>query len=251
MTYAASGIVLRRDDVREWDRLYTVFTREYGKLRLIAKGARRPRAKLAGSLEPYGAVDLHIAGGRTLDRVIAVSVERSGMAMGKTWDRFRAASFIGECADMMTRDRDSDPRMFLLLNQVFVSLENLDSGICVNAFVLRSLSLLGFAPRVDHCVDCRSEASPEQSAYAVSNRGGLICRNCRRQNDRGVLLTAADREMLRIQGDDFLPCPTSDAVRAFALAHLESQLPRPMIVAPFSVSPKVASTTNIRYSDRS
>ena len=65
--YRTEGIVLRRQDLGEADRLTTVYTLHHGKLRLVAKGVRRLRSRKAGHLEPFTRVALLIARGRELD----------------------------------------------------------------------------------------------------------------------------------------------------------------------------------------
>jgi DNA repair protein RecO (recombination protein O) len=65
--YRTEGIVLRRQNLGEADRLTTVYTLNYGKLRLVAKGVRRLRSRKAGHLEPFTRVALLIARGRELD----------------------------------------------------------------------------------------------------------------------------------------------------------------------------------------
>jgi DNA repair protein RecO (recombination protein O) len=63
-TYHARGIVLRRETWRDAARLYTVYTREAGKLLAIGRGTRKALSKLGAHLEPYTLVDLHLARGR-------------------------------------------------------------------------------------------------------------------------------------------------------------------------------------------
>src|SRR5947208_14416827 len=73
-TYRDRAVVLRKLDYGEADRIFTLLTREHGKVGAIAKGVRRPSSKLGPSLELYGHVDLLLAKGRgELDVVAQVS----------------------------------------------------------------------------------------------------------------------------------------------------------------------------------
>ena len=67
--YRVSAIVLKRRDQGEADRLLTVFTRDRGKLTLLAKGVRRQASRKAGHIEPFTQVDLLVAKGKSLDLV--------------------------------------------------------------------------------------------------------------------------------------------------------------------------------------
>src|SRR5690606_7475011 len=75
-TYLTSGIVLRRRDYKEFDRLYTLYTEDYGKIEAIARGSRKITSKLAGHLEPMSYSSFMLATGRAFD-VLATSVRIS------------------------------------------------------------------------------------------------------------------------------------------------------------------------------
>ncbi len=76
-TYAASGIVLKRIDLGEKDRILTIYTKEYGKLGAVAKGARRPGSKLAAASEPLTYSKLLLATGRDLDVLSQADIRES------------------------------------------------------------------------------------------------------------------------------------------------------------------------------
>src|SRR5512146_516604 len=67
--YRVSAVVLKRRDMGEADRLLTVFTRDRGKLSLLAKGVRKPASRKAGHIEPFTYVELLVARGQNLDLV--------------------------------------------------------------------------------------------------------------------------------------------------------------------------------------
>src|SRR5260370_29218896 len=88
-TYQADAIVLRRLDYGEADRIVTLLTREYGKLAAIAKGARRGKSKVAGSLDLFARSSMMLAKGRNLD--VVAQVERRGDARHIAGDLQRTA----------------------------------------------------------------------------------------------------------------------------------------------------------------
>ena len=75
--YRVRGIVLRRLDLGEADRIITIFTSERGKLRIVAKGSRRPSSKMAGHLEPFCATRLLVARTRGLDIISQAGNDRA------------------------------------------------------------------------------------------------------------------------------------------------------------------------------
>ncbi|HTS14391.1 MAG TPA: recombination protein O N-terminal domain-containing protein, partial [Candidatus Sulfotelmatobacter sp.] len=75
--YKTAAIVLKRFDLGEADRVLTVLTPHDGKLRLIAKGVRRPTSRLGGTLEPFAELQLVVARARTFDVVTQASVNEA------------------------------------------------------------------------------------------------------------------------------------------------------------------------------
>src|SRR5260370_14593342 len=103
-TYQADAIVLRRLDYGEADRIVTLLTREDGKLAAIAKGARRGRSKVAGSLDLFARSSMMLAKGRNLD--VVAQVDRRGDARPRAADLQRTAyaRLLAEVLDKAMRD---------------------------------------------------------------------------------------------------------------------------------------------------
>src|SRR3989344_5003089 len=125
MTYRTLGIVLRRRDVREYDRLYTIFTKSHGKIEAITRGSRKITSKLSPHLESFATVDLLIAKGRHWDHVAGVeSVERFGAVSDKfyaTW----AAFYVFELTDSLTKMGYRDYGLWNLLMEYMRTLNEL------------------------------------------------------------------------------------------------------------------------------
>jgi len=97
--YKTSAIVLSRFDLGEADRVLTLLTPHDGKLKAIAKGVRRPRSRLGGSLEPFAELHLVLAHGRTFDVVLGATYEHldAGLPPGRVarWFEFRFTDELG------------------------------------------------------------------------------------------------------------------------------------------------------------
>ncbi|MBI4433731.1 DNA repair protein RecO [Candidatus Uhrbacteria bacterium] len=230
MTYAATGIMLRRRDIGEWDRWYTVLTREHGKLAFVGKGTRRPRAKLAAHLEPYSSADLVLARGRTTDRITFARVTAPGTRFAASWSRMCAAAFVVECVDVLTRDAHRDVGLFEFLETALDAIAGDQSGCMIPASV-RLLSILGYTPELDRCVECRAVVPPGIIA-AAPIRGGALCGRCRGRHADVVTFRAEDRVRIAQCAAAFVPGATSSAVDAFVQAQLLSHLPGPLRSLP-------------------
>lgn len=237
MTYSTSAIVLRRRDHGEWDRLYTVYTRERGKLTLIGKGTRRPKAKLAAHLEPYTEVDLTIANGKAIDRIAFARTLETSNTFVASWDRIQLAAFVCECVDALTKEHHRDLAIYNLLRTVFDVLSSTHSPFIIHhssfttPFTLRLLSLLGYAPQLDHCIECRI-ALPIGPATGVPLRCGLVCSPCAVSARDGIPFSGGDREQLADAVASFRSFTVNPAVVTFAKTMLEAHLWQPLRTLP-------------------
>jgi DNA repair protein RecO (recombination protein O) len=183
--YRDDGIVLRTQDLGEADRIITVLTRRTGRIRAVGKGVRRTRSRFGARLEPFTHVDLLLYEGRSLDIVTqADSLRAYGEPLAADYPRYTSGVAMLETAERFTpEERQPAQRQFLLL---VGGLRALGEGthsprLVLDAFLLRSLAVAGYAPALEECAVC---GSPELSAdgglgtFALA-AGGLTCRSCR------------------------------------------------------------------------
>ena len=98
--YRDQAIVLRTQKLGEADRIITLFTREHGRIRAVAKGVRRTKSRWGARLEPGSHVDLQLYTGRTFETVTqAVSIENYGDTLSLDYQRWTVASAILEAAE--------------------------------------------------------------------------------------------------------------------------------------------------------
>ena len=178
--YSDEAIVLRTRKLAEADRIITLLTRQHGVVRAVAKGVRRTTSRFGSRLEPFTHVDLQLAEGRNLD-VITQAVTRSpfGEAISAEYDRYTAASVMLETAErLVVEEREPSVQQYLLLVgalRVMAAGEHRAADV-MDSFVLRSLSVAGYAPSFDGCVRCGVEG-PHRDFHPAS--GGMLCGSCR------------------------------------------------------------------------
>ncbi|MGD8605174.1 MAG: DNA repair protein RecO, partial [Anaerolineales bacterium] len=106
--YRTEAVVLRRFNLGEADRLLTLYTLRYGKVKAIAKGVRRPKSRKAGHLEPFTHVQLMLARGRELDIITQAEAMDSYPQLREDLVRIGQASYVIELADAFTVERDEN-----------------------------------------------------------------------------------------------------------------------------------------------
>ncbi len=173
--YRLSGIVLRRRDLGEADRLLTVFTRDRGKVTLLAKGVRRAASRKAGHLEPFTHTDLLVAKGASLDLVTqAETIDAHRHVREDLWLSSLAYA-AAELADAFTVDEDPNVALFdLLLDTVGRLDTGQPSSLAMRYYELHLLALVGYQPQLFHCVHCNRPLEPVVNFLSL-DRGGCLC----------------------------------------------------------------------------
>ena len=177
-TYAASGIVLRRIDLGEKDRILTVYTRELGKVSCVAKGSRRPGSKLGGASEPFTYSKMFLSRGRDLDILTQADIKESFPNVKADVRTVAYGVYMLELVSHFVDERQPNPDLFdTLLSSMYVLESGTDPEIATRHFELNVVSILGYEPQVDACVRCGKAIGRQKVAFSPS-RGGLVCAKC-------------------------------------------------------------------------
>ena len=172
--------MLRTQKLGEADRIVSLLTREHGRVRAVAKGVRRTRSRFGARLEPFMLVDLQLYAGRSLDTVTqAETVGAYGGDICTDYARYTAGSAMLETAERLTEtEREPSVQQFVLLAGGLRSLAggHHEPGLVLDAYLLRSLSVAGWAPSFVDCARC-GQPGPHR-AFSVGT-GGAVCGSCR------------------------------------------------------------------------
>ena len=171
---------MRTMDLGEADRVLTVLTPRLGKLRVIAKGVRRPRSRIGGGLQPFSDVQLVLAVGRTFDVVTSTSLEDPHLGLRNDLHSTAAAWYVVELADRFCEGAADSHEAFRLLAQ---ALSALDAGsevsreVVARWFELHLLEAMGFRPELTRCLECGAEIEPDGNSFSPVG-GGVVCPQC-------------------------------------------------------------------------
>jgi DNA repair protein RecO (recombination protein O) len=177
-SFRTEAVVLRHSDWGEADRLLTIYSREQGKLRAVAKGARKMRSRKAGHLEPFTRVNLQLARGRDLLIVTQAETVDLYLSLRENLLRVGYAAYVIELLDRFTYEEDSNPLLYRLLTDTLARLNVEDTLVlAIRFYEIRLLDLLGYRPQLFHCVSCEAEIQPEDQYFSLSE-GGVLCPNC-------------------------------------------------------------------------
>ena len=179
----ATAIVLRVVDFSETSAVVTLFTREFGKIGALAKGARRPKGPFESALDLLAVcriVFLHKSSD-ALDLLTEAKLHRRFRPAGRDLASLYAGYYVAELLGELTDEDDPHPGLF---DAAETTLEQLSGGAAVAPLVLwfelAALRLLGHLPSLDVCAECGEAVQPaaERIAFGLL-AGGVLCKRCR------------------------------------------------------------------------
>jgi DNA repair protein RecO (recombination protein O) len=204
MAEKAQALVLRTTDWSETSRIATLWTREFGKVRALAKGGRRLKSNFENALDllTYCSIVFLRKSHGSLDLLTEAQVVRRFPRLRSDLAALHGAYYVAELLEAMTEEHDPHPMLF---DAALETLDLLGSpgageapavGPCVVRFELVLLQEVGYSPALDGCASCGGPVDEQRPAFSYA-AGGLVCPNCVAGcRDRRPLSPAA-REMLR------------------------------------------------------
>lgn len=197
-TYTDEGIVLRRVNYGEADRILTVLTREHGKIGVIARGVRKAASRNAAATDLFVRSQMQLAKGRgELDVLTQAERRANPPPLG---DAFRAAcaSLCAELADRVLESHHRDPETYELMVAALAGCadEDRDPRLAVTWFARRMIDRLGYAPQLQDCASC-GMALPESPAAFSAVGGGLLCTRCSPADPGAVVCSVRVIKVLR------------------------------------------------------
>jgi DNA repair protein RecO (recombination protein O) len=196
-TFRTEAIVLRRIDFGEADRLLTLFSREYGKITAVAKGARKPQTRKTGHVELFMRTQFLLAKGREMAIVTQAELVEAYPALRTDLVRTTYASYLVELLDRFTADEDPHIGKYNLLSDALGWLATSENWLlAARVYELRLLAMAGFQPQLFHCVACQ-ETIAERDQFLSAELGGLLCPGCRPADRRAKPISAAAVKLLR------------------------------------------------------
>lgn len=176
----ATAIILKSRKWGDADRIVTCYTKNLGKIRGIARGARRQKSRFGAALEPFSLcrLDLFEKTGDSLFRISHVDLTTSFQGLREDLDLMAPAARMVNVVAAVTPDGDPDALIFETLEQGLISLQSsADPTFTALLFQIKLLGLTGFRPQTDQCAACgRTQFVGEAQFSPVA--GGLVCAMC-------------------------------------------------------------------------
>lgn len=177
-TIRTEGVILRRKNFGETDRLLTLFTRKLGRVTVIAKAVRKPTSRKTGHVEPFMRSTLLIAKGRNLHILTEAETIDAYNRLREDLIGIGYGAYVVELMDAFTYEEGSN---LTLYNLLIATLERLNQGnspqIVLHYYELCLLENIGYRPEFFNCVECGKKIK-EEYQYFSGKVGGVVCPAC-------------------------------------------------------------------------
>ena len=178
-SFRSQGIVLESKPLGEADLMVTLLTSNEGKLRAVARGARKTTSKLVGHLEPLNRVDMSVARGKEFQYVSQAQVLENFLPLKTGLSGVTRGLYMAELASWYAVEEAPGSRIHdLLLDGLRFLPECKNPDIVLRCFEMQMLKVSGFMPELYCCVDCGEELSPKGHQFSPA-LGGTLCDRCR------------------------------------------------------------------------
>jgi DNA repair protein RecO (recombination protein O) len=180
INYRTEGLILKKENRGEADRTFSLYTKDFGIIKVLGKGIRKISSKLRAGVEVFYFSEIEfIQAKRHKTLIDAVLIDDFGK-IRKDLSRFKTACQISDIAIDFLKGQEGDKKIWPLLLEIFRKLNNIPEGksqLLYYYFLFNFFSVLGYKIQLDDCSVCGGKVFPEEIFFKAS-RGGIICKKC-------------------------------------------------------------------------
>ncbi|MCA9473729.1 MAG: DNA repair protein RecO [Nitrospirales bacterium] len=250
--YKTQAVILKSQRWGEADRIVTCYTEHVGKVRGIARGARRMKSRFGSALEPFRLIGLTLfeKNTETLARVSQADIIEPFSKLSENLSLMTAAARMVNFIQGITPDRDPNQSTFHgLINGLTFLSDGHDPGLCTLLFHIHILGHSGFRPQLDHCADCGKMFHAATIVRFSPQAGGAVCTICQdKYHGRGLSLSPGSlafiqqakrlpfSKVIRLRADGRVREEVEQAIEAYVEHILGRTLPRMSLYSSVSHS---------------
>ncbi len=200
--YKTTGFVFKKEDRLESDRVFSVFTKDFGRVEVFGKAIRKITSKLRSGIEIFSLSEIEFIQGRnkkTLTDAVAIKKFNPLSCVPET---LQVAYQIGQVLDRVIKGQELDPRIFDVIIDTFEKLHYYPVLVSNNQliyyyFLWNFMLVLGYGPQLSQCAECGQKLNPYH-LYFSNKDGGVICKNCSLVKKDGTKITSDVVKVLRL-----------------------------------------------------
>ena len=200
--YRTEAFVFKKEDRLEADRIFLVFTKDFGRIEIFAKSIRNITSKLRGGIEIFSLSEIEFIQGKNRKTLIdTLSIEKF-KGICQIPEKFEIANNISNLIDNFIKGQEKDDDIFNLLNETFNKLNNCQPltakcQLIYYYFFWNLVFILGYGPELSKCAGCQQKLNP-YNLYFSNREGGVICKSCSVKNKEAIEVNSDIVKILRL-----------------------------------------------------
>ena len=199
------AIVIRTFPLKEFHKIITFYTPNFGKVKVVAHGVKSPKSKLGGSLEllNHGTLIFQHRENRELQNLTDFSLINGFDAIRSDFTRITYGCYFAELVDSIASEGLASPEIFDLLQTTYQCLMDADDiPLLARGFEIKFLDCAGYGPELSRCVHCGSDvqgATANRFGITFSIRyGGVLCSDCKNRDGAAFIIALGSCKLLKM-----------------------------------------------------
>ena len=174
-----SAIVIHRSDWRDYDRMVTLFTPEYGRIDAVARGCRRPKSPLMNASDMFTAGEYQLLKVRDRYTITQCRIQNSFFELREDYDRLVTGVYWLKLINEVIVSDEPNRALFdmTLRALAYLAHSGMDQALLTAMFKMQLWRITGFSPNMDSCILCHTPAEKTTLLFDA-HRGGCVCRIC-------------------------------------------------------------------------
>lgn len=200
--YRTKGFVFKKDDRSEADRIFAIFTKDFGKIEVRARAIRKITSKLRGGIDTFCLSEVEFIQGKNYKTLTdSIAVEKFNGII-QNLEKLIILNKIAELLNSFIKGQEKDEKLWNLISDIFQKLDKhelTDNGqqLLYLYFFWNFFSELGYMPEIQKCAKCREKLNP-YSLYFSNKEGGVVCKKCFRLGNEAQKINSDIVKILRL-----------------------------------------------------
>jgi DNA repair protein RecO (recombination protein O) len=200
--YRTEGFLFKKEPRGEYDELFNFYTKDFGRIEVLAKGIKKMKSKLRGSVDLFYLSEIEFIQGKTYKTLTDALLIEKFKNIKKSLFKLKLVFAISELLDELLIAQEKDERIWKLLIQTLYNLNNPEIKLSLIRifyyyFFWNLISILGYKPELYFCSFCKKRIKPGK-IYFSPKEGGLVCQNCFEKDESAIEVKTNTIKILRI-----------------------------------------------------
>lgn len=200
--YRTKGFVFKKDPSAESDVAFSIFTEDFGKIKLTGKAIRKIASKLKSGIDVFYFSEVEFIQGKNKKTLIDASSINKFSSLNKNLKNLYVANKISFVLDSFIKGEEKDERLFKLLKEIFEEIGDKDKTfvnfeLAFQYFFWNFLLTQGYGFKAENCAICKGELDQYNIYFSIKD-GGITCKNCLAQTNKAIKIDSNAAKILRI-----------------------------------------------------